>query len=116
MKTCSIVVLCTLCIVLVFSCGQKDKSIPIPASILPKGKMARVLTHFHLEEAEVNLHSLPDTTKKERINFQKIFMKDTITKKQYEESMAFYIDHPELLNKVYEEVVNELSKMQDAKQ
>ena len=74
--------------------------------------MARVFTDIHLAEAEANLHSMPDSAKKVPINFQKIFEKDTITKLQYEESLTFYIDHPELLNKVYEEVVNELSKMQ----
>jgi hypothetical protein len=110
-KFSSIIILCALCIVLVFSCGQKEKPVVIPANILPKEKMARVLTDFHLAEAgaEVNF---PDSTKREPINFQKIFKKDTITQQQYEESLAFYVDHPEILNKVYEEVVNELSKMQ----
>ena len=101
----------TLCI-LFSACGPKKKSIPIPANILPKEKMARVLTDIHLAQAEVNLHVLPDTTKKMPINFQKVFEKDTISKKQYEESLTFYIDHPEVLNEVYQEVVNELSKMQ----
>jgi hypothetical protein len=101
----------TLCI-LFSACGQKEKQVVIPADILPKEKMSQVLTDIHLAQAEVNLHSLPDSTKKEPIDFQKIFVKDTISQHQYEESLAFYIDHPELLNKVYEEVVNELSKMQ----
>ena len=100
---------------LVFSCGQKDKSVVIPATILPKAKMARVIADVHLAEAKENLHSLPDSTKMKPIDFQKIFEKDTISKQQYEESLTFYIDHPELFNEVYEEVVNELSKMNTGK-
>ena len=97
---------------LVFSCGQKPKPIVIPATIIQKEKMARVLTDIHLAQAEMKLHTLPDSTKMDSLNFKKIFVKDTITKQQYEESLNFYIDHPELLNEVYEQVVNGLSKMQ----
>ncbi|MBI4946566.1 MAG: DUF4296 domain-containing protein [Bacteroidetes bacterium] len=94
--------------VALFSCGQK--AISIPPNVLPKGKMAQVLTDIHLAEAEANPNAFADSTQKATINFQQVFEKDTITKKQYEESLTFYIAHPELLNEVYEEVVNELSK------
>lgn len=103
--------LCFFCMVIVFSCTQKGKSVVVPAAIIPKAKMARIITHVHLEQAEQNLHTPMDSIKMKPIDFQKIFVKDTISKKQYEESFAFYLDHPELLNEVYEEVVNELSKM-----
>ena len=97
---------------LVFSCGQKPTPIMIPANIIQKEKMACILTDIHLEEAKVKLRSLSDSAKKDSLNFKKIFAKDTITKQQYEESLNFYIDHPELLNNIYQEVVNELTKMQ----
>lgn len=105
-------ILFTAYCLLFFSCGHKDKSVAIPTNILSKEKMARVITDVHLADAETNFHLLPDSTKKKPINFQKVFEKDTITKQQYEESLSFYMDHPELLNAVYEDVVNELSKMQ----
>jgi len=103
--------LLSACCMMVFSCGQKEKSSVVPANIIPKQKMARVISHIHLAQAEENLHSLPDSTKMKPIDFQKIFVKDTISKQQYEESLTFYIDHPQLFNEVYEEAVNELSKM-----
>lgn len=74
--------------------------------------MAEVLTDIHIVEAEANLRTLPDSASTEKINFQKVFEKNKITKKQYENSLTFYIDHPELLNEIYEKVLNELSKMQ----
>ncbi len=76
--------------------------------------MSQVVTDIHLAEAQANLTAKPDTTKEEP-SFQKIFEKDSITKQQYEESLSFYIDHPELLEKVYQQSLNELSKMQSGK-
>ncbi|TAL58612.1 MAG: DUF4296 domain-containing protein [Bacteroidetes bacterium] len=101
---------------ILFSCGEKEKQVPIPSNILPKKKMVQVITDVHIAEAEANLRTLPDSTSKETISFQKIFEKDSITKQQYEESLTFYIDHPVLLDSIYTQVLNELSKMQAERQ
>ena len=74
--------------------------------------MAQVITDIHLAEAEANVRTFPDSSSKEKLSFDKIFEKHSITKKQYEESLSFYIDNPEILDTVYENVLNELSKMQ----
>ena len=96
---------------LLFSCGESGKTVTVPADVLPKEKMALVITDIHIAEAEASLKPYQDTTS-EKLNFQALFEKNKITKEQYEKSMAFYIDHPELLNEVYENVLNELSGMQ----
>lgn len=96
---------------LFFSCGEK-KTVSIPATVLPKEKMAAVIKDIHLSEAEMSLRTFPDSTSKEKLSFQKIFEKDSITKKQYDESLSFYVDHPQLLDTIYEQVLNDLSKMQ----
>jgi Na+/phosphate symporter len=111
----SIFLLCsTFLFVLCTSCGTEEKQTEIPPNILPKEKMVQVITDVHIAEAEANLRTLPDSTSKETISFQKIFEKNSISKQQYEESLTFYVDHPKLLNEIYEEVLNELSKMQGA--
>ena len=74
--------------------------------------MAAVITDIHLSEAETSLRTFPDSTSSEKVSFNKIFEKHSITKKQYEESLSFYIDNPELLDSVYTNVLNELSKKQ----
>ena len=109
-------ILSIACCLLAISCGDKSKSVAIPPNVLSREKMAAVLTDIHMAEAEANLRTLPDSSSKETISFQKIFEKDSISKQQYKESLTFYINHPELLNDVYEEVLNELSKMQVGKQ
>lgn len=110
----SCIVHCTLYIVFVLasSCGEQEKQIVIPSDVLAKEKMAEVLTDIHITEAEANLRTLPDSSSTEKLSFQKVFEKNKITKEQYEKSLTFYIDHPVLLNEVYEKVLNELSKMQ----
>lgn len=69
---------------------------------------------IHIAEAEADIIKLSDSsaTDLDVSLGQKIFEKNKITKEQYEKSLSFYIDHPELLNEVYEKALNELSKMQ----
>lgn len=114
------IVHCALCVVFVVSsCGQEEKQVAVPSDILPKEKMAQVITGIHIAEAEANMQKLPDlpalqagSASTEKSSFENIFKKHKITKEQYEKSLSFYIDHPELLDQVYEKVLNELSKMQ----
>ncbi len=95
-----------------FSCGEEKKEVAIPADVLPKEKMAMVITDVHLAEASADLKTLPDSSSTEKIGFQKIYEKNQISKAQYDTSLSFYVNHPELLNEVYEMVLNELSKRQ----
>ena len=74
--------------------------------------MAQVIADIHLAEAEVNIHMLPDSSSDKKLSFQKIFEKHAITKQQYEKSLSFYVNRPEMLDEIYESVLNELSKMQ----
>lgn len=104
---CSFLFVCML-----LSCGGKEEAVDIPSNILPKEKMVQVITEVHIAEAQAHIKTLPDSTSTEAISFQKIFEKQSITKQEYEESLAFYIDHPVLLDSIYVQVLNELSKMQ----
>ncbi len=98
--------------VLVVSCGEK-KSVRIPESVLPVEKMAKVLVDIHLMEAAMNLNINPVTAPTMNIKTgSDVFKKNNITKAKYDESLEFYSLHPELLNSVYEIVLNDLSKKQ----
>ena len=63
------------CLLLFFSCGQDVKQVVIPDHILPKEKMAEVITDIHIAEAETNLRIQPDSALTEKSRFQKIFEK-----------------------------------------
>ena len=100
----------TLLSVFVISCQQKKADV-IPDNILTKEKMIKVFTDIHIAEAKINFCIANNIALKDTLSFQKIFSANQITKKQYEESLSFYIAHPVMLNEIYEEVVNELNKM-----
>lgn len=98
--------------VILFSCGEdKKKQIEIPAGVLAKEKMAEVIADIHIAEAEESL-TPPSDTAINKFDFQKIFEKNKISKTQYDSSLMFYTAHPELLDTVYEKVMNKLSLMQ----
>ena len=107
--------LCSLwlifCFFFLFSC--KPKEAKIPAGILPKEQMVSVLTDVHLAEAALTLNTKNDSAALVAAGYYNfIYQSHRITKKQFDESLDFYTKHPELLEKIYEEVINELSKKQ----
>ncbi len=77
--------------------------------------MVKVMVDVQLAEALIQNQSLNsnDSTKKIAASYyKKIFEKNAISEQQFRESFLYYSHHLELLNKVYEDVINELSKMQ----
>jgi len=96
-----------------FACGQEEmKLVVIPSDVLPQKKMAQVISDIHIAEAEASMGALPNSTSTDKLSFQKIFEKNEITEAQYDTSLSFYIEHPELLDTIYMQALNELSKMQ----
>ena len=98
-----------------FACSHKQTE-SIPDTILPKEKMAEVLTDVHLLEAMMNTNTLtPGKISSTNIAIPPaidVFKKNNISKKQYDESFDFYTKHPEMLSEIYQQVLNNLSKMQ----
>jgi len=101
-----------LLLIFLFSCKQDNKQIVIPDTVLSKEKMADIVMQIHLAEAKTNLNSPPDVRLTSKVNLSEIIKKNNISEEQYDSSMTFYINHPVLLNEVYEITLNELSKKQ----
>ena len=98
---------------LLYSCSG-NSGVKIPDDVLPKEKMAEVMVDIHLLEAAMNV-SISTTDKvgiSENQMVVDVFNKHNVTRKQYEDSYLFYTRNPELLEQVYELVLNDLSKMQ----
>ncbi len=102
-----------LCFLISMSACKK-KQVEIPADVLKKEEMVAVLTDVQIAEAAINKQTEvgnfgPDYT---AAYYNFIFSKHKITVDIYRKSMEWYTQHPELLDKVYEEVIIELSKKQ----
>ncbi len=103
--------LCLCCILI--SCSKKEEK--IPENIVPKDKMIQVMVDVHLAEAKIqsNNLNLTDSTKTIAAGYYKnLFEKSKISEQQFRESFLYYSHHLDLMNKIYEEVINELSKKQ----
>lgn len=96
-----------------FACAQEKKE-SIPSDIIPKQKMADILLDVHLLEAAMSLNTYrPDMVANgNHAPAFDVFKKNKTTEELYNESFEYYAQHPELLNEVYQLVMENLSKMQ----
>lgn len=104
-------VLVFICLITAVSCNDEKA---LPEGILPVDKMAEVMVDANLLEASlaqnVNTGIKVDTTTS-KIDFE-IFKKHNITQEQFQKSFDYYTEHLDSLDKIYELVLIELSKMQ----
>ncbi len=92
-----------------------NKKVEIPADVLPKEKMTKVLSDIHEVESLIQFSALErnDSTKAVAYGYYKhVFQKNNVTPEQFHRSFNFYSDHLDLLDKIYEEVMIDLTKKQ----
>ena len=104
------IILFSFCILL-FACTNKE-AVHIPATILPKDKMAALMLDIHLLEATMNTNIMKTEFLPAAPLHTDIFKKNGVSKKQFDDSFDFYAKHPELFSEVYQVVLDDLSKMQ----
>jgi hypothetical protein len=96
------------------SCGDNKEELVIPADILSKEKMVKVMVDIYLIDAATDRQNFekvimpPDP----RVTYRKYLKKDDSTYEEFEKSYDFYIEHPKELSEIYTEVINELSRIQ----
>ena len=105
-----------LFICLLFMACSGSLEIKIPDNVLSKDKMTQVMMDIHLMEASINLSGgnpkkIDLAGSNVPLNID-VLKKNNITKKQFDDSFSFYTHNPELLSEIYQNVLNELSKMQ----
>lgn len=100
-----------LIVSILFACSNNE--ISIPENIIPQEQMVQVLADIHIAEVTANFKSPGDTINIDvKSLYLQIYNKHSITEEQYRESYQFYLDHPTLFNKMYDEVITELSRRQ----
>jgi hypothetical protein len=82
--------------------------------VLPRDKMVAVMADVQIAEASImfqnNKGNIVENRAKDYYRF--VFDKHRITEKQFRESFSYYASKPELMEKLYESVINEISKKQ----
>lgn len=89
-------------------CSKEER---IPAHIVPKEKMVSILTDVHELEAKVNLLRLENDSSTRLFKEQQalIFEKHNVNDSVYNLSFTYYMRRVDLMNKIYEAVVDSLS-------
>ena len=103
----------TLLVIIVTACSNDKKE--LPAGVLPHAKMVTVLADIEEAEARMQISgmNLTDSSQNAGYRFYKyIFQKNNITDSVFRKSFSYYSNNLELLDKIYDDVITELSRRQ----
>jgi len=103
-----------VCFFLFAACLSCSKPKPeIPKGILTQKEMVPILVDIHIAQAAKDLYHTGDTARFSINDFLPFILSSHhIEKAVYDSSIAFYTLHPEIMQQVYDDVINELSKKQ----
>ncbi len=99
--------------ILLAGCAR-DKKKSLPQGITGKEEMAAIIRDLNLAQAAVALRgSSPDSAALFTASYYKaVFESHGTTPEHFMESVRYYSKHPGQLDKIYEEVLNDLSRKQ----
>lgn len=87
-----------------------------PAGTLNEDEMINILVDIHLTEATLRISndslSRKNDTTDQRSRFAHVFRKHDIDPDDFNKSMDYYLEHIELLDNIYKEVINRLSELE----
>ncbi len=99
-------------LVLFVIAGCKQKFPSVPSDIIPVNKMESVLIDMHISDAVAEIKTMGDINEKRLTEqyYQQIYKNYGITKEEFLKSYTFYENNPVLLNKIYDDILGEMSK------
>lgn len=99
----------SILVVICMACGKPRPE--IPAGVLTQQEMIPVLVDIHIAQAATGLYSAGDSIHFTMSDYiPQILALHHIEKSVYDSSISFYTLHPEIMQEMYDEVINELSK------
>jgi len=92
--------------------GCKQKFPEVPSDIIPVNKMESILIDMHISDAVAEVKTMGDINEKRLTEqyYQQIYKNHGITKDEFLKSYKFYENNPVLLNKIYDDILGEMSK------
>ena len=87
---------------------------PVPAGLIPADSMVRILVDVHLIESSLKtIHTKKqDNERYTDSYYHTLFEKHHITREQFLHSLEYYERDAKMLEKIYEDVIIELSKLE----
>jgi len=90
-----------------------DQTVQLPDGYIPQEKMVDIMVDIHLVEGARSGTLLLGDTNKLPDYYAHIYEKYDITEEQFKTSFDWYSQHPVQLKAVYDEVIVELSKLEE---
>lgn len=92
-----------------FSCNEAEEKAPY---IWSEDRFTEVLTEFQQAEAIVRLgyHRTKDSLILNDSIYNAAFRKMNVTKAEFDSNYNYYLKHPKVLEKIYQEVITNLSE------
>ena len=93
------------------SCAEEKKK---PAGILPEETLIPILVDVHILEAQLEKKVMPIDSLAVLIksNYNHLFERHQISEDQFMKTFNYYESHPDEMDVLYQEVINELTKME----
>ena len=99
-----------------YRCADNEQEVVIPVNIISKDTFVNVLADFALAESAANMNILGVPVQKiDSIYAFDPLKENHVRQGQYDSTLEFYTQHPDLYKKVYEEVMIRLTELQTAK-
>lgn len=101
--------------VLLFFTSCKNDEVKIPNDVFSKEKMTNLLVEIHLSDAIAADERIKDVKLLNEIKkayFTSVLEKNNIKEEDFESSLAFYQDHPNVFFEIYENVMIVLSEQE----
>ena len=104
-----------LSVVLLFTACENKTEKPVKEGIIPETKMVEIIVDLHLIDASINLKHFNKRKNSKKIisYYASVLKKHACTRLEFDESMNYYSQEPERLDKIYDRVIQELSKKQE---
>ena len=90
-----------------------DKVVDLPEGYLSKEEMVDIMVDIHLVEGARSGTLLLGDTNKLPDYYARIYEKYGLTEAEFKTNFDWYTQHPQQLKEVYEEVIVELSKLEE---
>jgi|688.fasta_scaffold459982_2 hypothetical protein len=102
-------------VVSLIACGRKEAAQEIPDDILPMEKFSEIMTDVHLLEAVNNQKMIREDDQKVMTAeyYEQVFEKYQISREEFEKSYTFWVSRPEDMMLIYDQVINNLNKMEE---
>lgn len=101
-----------LLIIIIASCGNGRMN--VPENVVQKEELVPLLVDIHLIDAMLNKEKRPHAEKYEdaMVLYPAVLLKHNIDRAVFDSTIKFYVKYPEEFAKIYDDVLEELSKLE----